>query len=162
MLSSAKKVCFLNKKWYSLFALFQRSKQIFNLIISHFGDGTNHSFGNETPSHLGAFSSRSTMKCIIKYSGVCRWNSVQQIPGAKIIIYFPSKVSTRLKTARMILFLSSGRVKDGSQSYLLDKKNWKKRKKTPEFAAWMGHAWWQMWCAGSIWHFLLSDCMYRA
>jgi len=58
-----------------------------------------------------------------------RENSVQQIPGAKIIIYFPSIESTRLKTAHLIVSLSSGRVRDASQSYLLDRKQKNKEKK---------------------------------
>lgn len=129
MLSSARKVCFLNKEWHSVFALSQISKQIINLIISHFVHGTNHSFDNESPLHFGAFSLRSPMKHIIKYSGAHRGNSVQQTPGAKIIIYFPSTESTRLKTAHLIVSLSSGRVRDTSQSYLLDRKHRKKGKK---------------------------------
>lgn len=63
MLSSAKKACFLNKKWLSLFALSQTCKQIINSTISHFGHDTNHNFHNETPSHFGACSLRSPMKC---------------------------------------------------------------------------------------------------
>lgn len=95
------------------------------------------------------------MKCIIKYSGAHRGNSIQQIPGAKIIIYFPSAESTRLKTAHLIVFLSSGQVRDASQSYLLDRKHRKKEKKSLNLQS--GWVWWQMWWAGGIWHFLLSD-----
>lgn len=77
---------------------------------------------------LELFSLGSPMKCIIKYLGAHRGNSVQKIPGAKIIIYFPSRESTRLKTAHLIVSLSSGRVRDASQS-LLDRKHRKKEKK---------------------------------
>lgn len=58
MLSSAKKACFLNKKWLSLLALSQTCKQIINSTISHVGHGTNHNFDNETPSHFVAYSLR--------------------------------------------------------------------------------------------------------
>lgn len=128
MLSSAKKACFLNKKWLSLFALSQTRKQIINSTISHFGHDTNHNFHNETPSHFGACSLRSPMKCIIKYLRAHWGNSAQQIPGGKIIIYFLSTESTRLKTAHLIVSLSSGRVRDASQSYFLDRKHRKKEK----------------------------------
>lgn len=33
----------------------------------------------------------------------------------------------------------------------------KEKKSDPEFTVWMDHAWWQMWLAGGIWCFLLSD-----
>lgn len=98
----------------TLFDLSQTSKQIINSIISHFGHGSNHSFDNQTPLHFGAFSLRNPMKCIIKYSGAHRGNSEQQIPGAKIIIYFPSTESTRLTTVHLIVSLSSGLDIDAS------------------------------------------------
>lgn len=97
MLSSAKKACFLNKKWLSLFALSQTCKQVINSTISHFGHDTNHNFDNETPSHFVACSLRSPMKHIIKYLRAHWGNSAQQIPAGKIIIYFLSTESTRLK-----------------------------------------------------------------
>lgn len=160
MLSSAKRACFLNKKWLSLFSLSQTCKQIIDSTISHSGHGTNHNFDNETPSHFAAYSLRSPMKRIIKHLRAHWGNSAQQIPGGKIIICFLSTESTRLKTAHLIMSLSSGRVRDASQSYLLDRKHRKKEKKKkekhPEFAVWMGPAWWQMWQAGGTWHFLLS------
>lgn len=129
MLSSAKKACFLNKKWLSLLALSQTCKQIINSTISHVGHGTNHNFDNETPSHFVAYSLRRPMKCIIKYLRAHWGNWAQQIPGGKIIIYFLSTESTRLKTAHLIVSLSSGRVRDARQSYLLDRKHRKKESK---------------------------------
>lgn len=129
MLSSAKRACFLNKKWLSLFSLSQTCKQIIDSTISHSGHGTNHNFDNETPSHFAAYSLRSPMKRIIKHLRAHWGNSAQQIPGGKIIICFLSTESTRLKTAHLIMSLSSGRVRDASQSYLLDRKHRKKEKK---------------------------------
>lgn len=159
MLSSAKKACFLNKKWLTLFALSQTCKQVINATISHFGHGTNHNFDNETPSHFVACSLRSPMKSITKYLRAHWGNSAQQIPAGKIIIYFLSTESTRLKLPTWLCPFPQGESEmQVKVTFLTENTGRKKKKKEkkPEFAVWMGHAWWQMWWAGGTWHFLLS------